>query len=221
MKKFLFLILVAAIVLFAAGCADDSTTTDLTDDAAGPSGTENAESETPAETEPPVEPAIEVSEFCEPEDMPEAELSEFESDDYAITVGDRTFSLGWLYEHNIYDWRQAGITYDQIDEKTGSYLALPFSEEALEKFKQKISDFTMLIMLQPSAEGFADTPSITVDDDVYDIEWLSSHNATEYTEAGIDAGTVSQYLEALAENYWYTREYRWIEIVHDRLVNGF
>ncbi len=214
MKKFLSLILAAAMALTLAACGDAAPVEEG-------GGTDAPETEAPVVTEPPVEPPIEVSEFCDPEDMPEADLAEFEADEYAIYVGDRAFNLGWLYEHNIYDWRQAGITYDQISEKTDSYLALSFPEDALAKFKQKISDFTMLMMLTPSAEGFAGTPSITVDDAEYDVSWLSSHNATEYTEAGINADTVSQYLDALAENYWYTREYRWIEVVRDRLVNGF
>lgn len=184
------------------------------------------QTEAPAETEPeeePVEPPIEIEDLFD--DMPAPTDSgeippEFTSDDFTITVGDKSYNLQWLYEHSIYDWRYAGITYDQIEEKSDAILDIEFSSDAYAKMKQKISDFVMITMLDPGAD-LSSAPVITVGDKEFDVEWLASHNATEYTAENIDAATVKQYLDAMSETLWYTREYRWISVVYDRLVNGW
>ena len=221
LRKIAALICALALAASLCGCAfTDEEAEDI-----GPNEiTEPAETE-PEPEEPKVEPPIEVSRFCEPDDMPEADFAELDDETYAIEADGETYTLRWLYDHNIYDWRTAGITFDQVNERTKTLLGLDYSDEAFEAIKKKVSDFTELMVLKPAAEGEAAAGVITVttgDETVdYDIEWLSSHNATDYTAAGIDADTVSAYLDAIYENYWYTREYRWIEVVHDRLVNGF
>ncbi len=186
------------------------------------------QTEAPAETEPeeePVEPPIEIEEFGNYDDMPAPTDSgeipaEFTSDDFTVTVGDKSYNLQWLYEHSIYDWRLAGITFDQIEEKSDAILDIEFSSDAYAKMKQKISDFVMITMLDPGAD-LSSAPVITVGDKEFDVEWLASHNATEYTAENIDAATVKQYLDSMSETLWYTREYRWISVVYDRLVNGW
>lgn len=215
MKKFFALALTALMALSLCACTMPEENTPEAATTAAPAPEEAVT------TEAPVEPPIEIGEFCDPEEMPAADLPEMEDDAYSITVGDRSFTLKWLYEHNIYDWRQAGISYEQVEEKTGDYMDLAFSAEALEALKAKISDFTMLVMLTPADGSAVTAPEITVDDEVYDLAWLSSHNSTDYTDAGIDAGTVKQYLESMENDFWYTKEYRWIEEVYNRLVNGW
>lgn len=223
LKKLAAILLALVMVLALAGCGGETEgeNPDVQPDAAD-AQPEDTEPEAPKE-----EPPIEISEFGDPEEMPQATDSgeypaEFTSDDYAITVGDRSFTLQWLYEQNIHDWIQAGITFDQIDEKTDSYLALPLTAEAIEALKTKISDFTQIVFMGTTAEAGIESvaPIITVGDQEYGLDWMTSHNATEYTEAGIDANVVSQYLDALAD-YSYTPEYRWIKEVHNRLVNGW
>lgn len=218
MRKFLALILALTLALSLCACGTEADDT--------PNVTAKQTEATTEEPEPEPEPPIEVSEFCDPEEMPapfDGDAPEgYTSDELAITANGTTYTLEWLYNHNIYDWRQAGITYNQIDEAYEEYLDVPFTADAAAALKTKVSDFTMLTMLGTTDGNiYADTPEITVGDETYDIEWLSSHNATEYTEAGIDADTVSQYLDAVKDGFWYTREYRWIETVHDRLVNGW
>ena len=217
MKKIVLILTVLVMALSVCACAVEENSE--------PSGGTETKQEQKLETEPVpvVEPPIEISEFGEPEDLPEPfegeEPAEFTSDELAITVGDRSFNAAWLYWHNIYDWRQAGITYDQIKEMNGAYMDLPFTDAAMEAYKAKVSDFTMIMMLNDGSQVF--TPTVTVGDESYDYEWLASHNATEYTEAGIDADTVKTYLDAIEENFWYAPEYRWISEVYNRLVNGW
>ena len=218
MKKLISILTALVMALSLCACAGEAE-----NPADGDSESQQTQAPETEEPEPAVEPPIEVSEFGEPEEMPEPfdgeEPAEFTSDELAITVGDRKFNVSWLYSQNIYDWRQAGITYDQISDKTGAYIDIPFTDEALTAFKNKISDFSMLLMLNDGSKVY--TPTVTVGDESYDYEWLSSHNATEYTEAGIDAATVKSYLDAIEENFWYAPEYRWISEVYNRLVNGW
>lgn len=223
MKKLLAILLAISLMLSLCACAGEGEgpTPDKPGDQQNPPSDPDPEPDEPAP-----EPPIEVSEFGDLEDMPEpldgSLPAEFSSADYALTVGDRTFDLEWIYYHNIYDWAQAGFTYDQINEKTPDYLGLPLNADAINALKNKISDFTMLTFMG-TADGTTAgaTPEITVNDDAYDFEWLTSHNATEYTEAGIPADTLKQYMEAIEADYWYTPEYRWLKIVYDRLVNGW
>ena len=218
MKKIILILTALAMAIAFCACA-------VEDGGDEPSDVTEPQKAQELETEPVpvVEPPIEISEFGEPEDMPEPfegeEPAEFTAEELAITVGDRSFNASWLYWHNIYDWRQAGITYDQIKEMNGAYMDLPFTAEAMEAYKAKVSDFTMIMMLDDGSRVY--TPTVTVGDEEYDYEWLASHNATEYTEAGIDADTVKTYLEAIEENFWYAPEYRWISEVYNRLVNGW
>ncbi len=223
MKKFLAIILalVMAMSLCACGLLEEDAEPETP--AAAPE-TEAAETEAP---EPEPEPPIEVGRFCEPDDMPEADFPEFTDPSLAIEVDGESYTIGWLYEHNIYDWREAGISFDQVNDRAVSILGLDYSDEAFEAIKRKVSDFTELMMLTPAADPEAVAGDIIVsssdgsEDKVYDLEWLSSHNATEYTEAAITADIVKQYLDSIEPNFWYTREYRWIEVVYDRLVNGW
>lgn len=224
MKNFLklaALLLSLALVLGLVGCGtyDEDDTLDAPDTV----DQQNSDDEPKEPEKPKEEPPIEISEFSEPEDMPKATESgeyppEFTADDYAINVDGRSFTLQWLYEQNIHDWFQAGITFEMIEGMTGKYLDLPLTADAIEALKQKISDFTMLTYLEV---GTVTPPSITVDEAVYDLEWLSSHNATQYTEAGISADIVSQYLDMITDDFGYTPEYRWIKEVYNRLVNGW
>lgn len=212
-------VLAGALILSLVACSDDAAVQEEI------TGTEPIATEAPVTEEPKVEPPIEVNRFCDPEDMPEADFPEFTDESLAIEADGETYTLGWLYEHNIYDWREAGITFKQIDDCSKTLLGLDYSNEALKAIKQKVSNFTELMMLSPAADGEITAGEIIVttgDESVnYNIEWLSSHNATEYTEAGITAEVVEQYLESIEEDFWYTKEYRWIAIVYDRLVNGF
>lgn len=222
MKKIFVILCVAIFALTLCSCGDVEPRTP------NESETEPASVATEAETEPeiPEEPPIEISEFCDPEDMPEPFSGDapavYTSESDGITVDGRSFTLEWLYLHNIYDWRAAGIPFDGIDDKTSDYLDCGFTDAARDAFKQKISDFTMLSFLGTTNGTYVvSAPSITLGDETFGLDWLSSHNATEYTEAGLDADIVSQYLDALAADYWYTPEYRWIQEVHNRLVNGW
>lgn len=222
MKKLIAILLALTLMLSLCACAGESED----DTPNGPNAPKDQVDDSIDPEEPTPEPPIEVSEFGDPEDMPEplengGTPDEFTSDEYAITVGDRVFNLGWLYEHNIHDWAQAGITYDQINGMTGKYLDLPLTADAISALKTKISDFTMLVMLESGDGSSATPPQITVGDEIYDFEWLTSHNATEYTEAGIPADTLQQYMDAIEDNFGYTSEFRWLKIVHDRLVNGW
>ena len=47
------------------------------------------------------------------------------------------------------------------------------------------------------------------------------HSSTEYKAEKIGAEIVRQYLDAMSESLWYTREYHRISVVYDRLVNGW
>lgn len=221
MKKILAVLFAAAMLLCTVSCGTEADTPE--DDL--PAATEPTDTEPEA---PKEEPPIEVSEFSDPEEMPAvtedgSEPAEFTSPDYAISVGDRSFDLKWIYYQNIHDWAQAGITFDQIEEKTYDYLSVPMTDEAAAALKQKISDFSMLLLMGTTDGSVApdSAPEISVGEEVYGIEWLSSHNATQYTEAGISADIVSQYLEAIEADFGYTPEYRWIKEVLNRLVNGW
>ena len=207
MKKLLAIFMALFMVFALVGCAAEGDEPSITQ----PNGTEASPATEPEVTE---EPPIEISEFCPEEDMP----APFEGDGAFADIFIGDYTPEWLYYHNIYDWRAAGITYNEVDSATGELLSMPLADDALVALKQKISDFTMIMMLDVPADIYASAPAITVDDDVYDITWLSSHNATEYTEAGIPAETVKQYLDALSENFWYTYEYRWVEEVYSRLT---
>ena len=217
MKKILILITLAALIFCACGFeAEEEPEPVVTE----PVATE------PVVVEPePVEPPIEISEFCDPEDMP----APFDGDgafaDISVSADGEDYGAEWLYYHNIYDWRQAGISYDSINDATEALLGQPFTADALTAFKSKISDFTMLIMLTPVDGSSVTPPAITVEYDgeqnEYSYDWLSSHNSTEYEAAHIPAETVKEYLDAISADFWYTKEYRWIEVVYDRMVNGW
>lgn len=219
MKKILALILAAVLALTLFGCAAEESE-EVVDVI-----TEPAVTEAPVTEAPKVEPPIEIDRFCEPDDMPEADLPELDDEANAIVVDGETYTLRWLYDHNIYDWREAGITFEQVNDRSAQLLGIDYSDEAFEAIKLKVSDFTELMMLSPAADGEVKAGGITVttgDETVdYDLEWLSSHNATEYTEAGITADVVADFLEAMEADFWYTYEYRWVTEVYNRLVNGF
>ncbi len=221
-KKLSAIFLAAALAFCLAACGTEDMDDDVETQTEPP-----APVETEAVTEAPVEPPIEVGRFCEPEDMPEADCPEFTDESLAIEADGEKYTLGWLYEHNIYDWREAGITFDQINERSEDILWLDYSDEAFQAIKAKVSAFTELMMLSPVADVTPKSGEIVVsssdgsDDVSYGIDWLSSHNATDYTEAGITADVVKQYLDSLKDDFWYTKQYRWIEVVYDRLVNGF
>lgn len=219
MKKISAFILAAVMALTLFGCAaeEPEEVVDVI--------TEPAVTEAPVTEAPKVEPPIEIDRFCEPDDMPEADLPELDDEANAIVVDGETYTLRWLYDHNIYDWREAGITFEQVNDRSAQLLGIDYSDEAFEAIKLKVSDFTELMMLSPAADGEVKAGGITVttgDETVdYDLEWLSSHNATEYTEAGITADVVADFLEAMEADFWYTYEYRWVTEVYNRLVNGF
>ena len=219
MKKILAFILATVLALTLFGCAaeEPEEVVDVI--------TEPAVTEAPVTEAPKVEPPIEIDRFCEPDDMPEADLPELDDEANAIVVDGETYTLRWLYDHNIYDWREAGITFEQVNDRSAQLLGIDYSDEAFEAIKLKVSDFTELMMLSPAADGEVKAGGITVttgDETVdYDLEWLSSHNATEYTEAGITADVVADFLEAMEADFWYTYEYRWVTEVYNRLVNGF
>ena len=219
MKKILAFILATVLALTLFGCAaeEPEEVVDVI--------TEPAVTEAPVTEAPKVEPPIEIDRFCEPDDMPEADLPELDDEANAIVVDGETYTLRWLYDHNIYDWREAGITSEQVNDRSAQLLGIDYSDEAFEAIKLKVSDFTELMMLSPAADGEVKAGGITVttgDETVdYDLEWLSSHNATEYTEAGITADVVADFLEAMEADFWYTYEYRWVTEVYNRLVNGF
>ena len=219
MKKISAFILAAVMALTLFGCAaeEPEEVVDVI--------TEPAVTEAPVTEAPKVEPPIEIDRFCEPDDMPEADLPELDDEANAIVVDGETYTLRWLYDHNIYDWREAGITFEQVNDRSAQLLGIDYSDEAFEAIKLKVSDFTELMMLSPTADGEVKAGGITVttgDETVdYDLEWLSSHNATEYTEAGITADVVADFLEAMEADFWYTYEYRWVTEVYNRLVNGF
>ena len=210
---------VLALLILLCACAVNDT-----EEAPEPVETSAPETEAP---EPVVEPPIVILDYPNIEEMPEpveggGVPDEFTSDEFAVSVGDESFNLQWLYEHSIYDWRYAGIAFDQIEEKSDAILEINMTADAVAAMKQKISDFTMLSFLGTTDGTYVvSAPSITLGDETFGLDWLSSHNATEYTEAGLDADIVSQYLDALAADYWYTPEYRWIQEVHNRLVNGW
>ena len=220
MRKILAVLIVLVFMLSLCACAD-------TEPEKNPGTTQPQNQSDPENTpEPKVEPPIEVSEFGPEENMPKpfadgAENADFTAESAGITAGGRVFTLEWIYYHNTHDWVQAGITYDDGVNLAGTYIDLGLANDAWEAVKAKISDFTMLVMMDPVVIDSAAMPSVTVGDEVYDFAWLSSHNATEYTEAGIPAATVKDYMDAVRDNYGHTPEFRWIEIVYDRLVNGF
>ncbi len=208
---------VLALLILLCACAVNDT-----EEAPEPVETSAPETEAP---EPVVEPPIVILDYPNIEEMPEpveggGVPDEFTSDEFAVSVGDESFNLQWLYEHSIYDWRYAGIAFDQIEEKSDAILEINMTADAVAAMKQKISDFTMLMMLDPGAD-LSSTPIITVGDKEFDVEWLSSHNATDYAAENIDAETVRSYLDAMSGSLWYTREYHWISTVYDRLVNGW
>ena len=215
MKKLLAILLAMTMLFAFAACASEES---------GPAPSEPKGTEAPPATEPKVteEPPIEISEFGPAEDMPAPFGGEdpvgFSDGSIAVTVGDETYTAEWLYWHNIYDWRQAGITYEQVGKVTDAIVDLPFNDDALAGIKAKISDFTMIMMLEAPVDINTSAPAITLDDEVYDVAWLSSHNATDYKEVGIPADTVKQYLDALKDDFWYTYEYRWIEEVYSRMT---
>ena len=215
MKKLLAILFVLTLALSLCACAAEPNE---------PTGTQPKGTEAPAPTEPEVteEPPIEISEFCPVDDMPAPFSDEdpvaFSDETYAITVGGESYTPEWLYNHNIYDWRTAGITFDQVNAVADGVLDMPFNSDALAEFKAKISEFTMIMMLEAPADINTLGYAVTLDDEVYDIAWLSSHNATEYKEAGIPAATIKEFLDILHDDFWYTREYRWMEEVYARLT---
>lgn len=221
MKKLLAILLSLTLVLLLCAC-ESAEPNDTPDTNQSQNQTDTQDPETIAEPEPP----IEVSEFAPNEDMPEpfadgAENADFTSEAAGVTVGERAFTLEWIYYHNIHDWVKAGITYDDGVNLAEVFINLGLTDQAWKAVKEKISDFTMIVMWESDSIDGAALPSITVGDEVYDLAWLSSHNATEYKEAGIPAATVKDYLDVLRDKYWYTSEFRWMEIVYDRMVNGF
>lgn len=221
MKRFIALILALALALSLCACGDEGVRTPNEPEENTAEPAESAPEEEPAKEEPP----IEIPRFLEPDDMPEASFPEFTDESLAIEVDGESYNLGWLYEHNIHDWIEAGISFDQVNDVSPKLLGLDYTDEAFEAIKKKVSDFTEITMLNASAEPSAVAGSIVVtkgdEETTYDLTWLSSNNATAYTEAGIGAEVVAQYLESLKADFWYTKEYRWIEEVYNRLVNGF
>lgn len=223
MKKTIALSLAILMALFG-GCALTEPEEEIVEVVTVPAVTEAPVTEAPKE-----EPPIEVDRFCEPDDVPDYHLPEFDDESLGIEADGEVYTIGWLYEHNIYDWREAGITFEQIDERSEDILKLDYPTAVFNAFKQKISDFVELMMLSPADGASVKPGGIVVTTDAggevseasYDFDWLSSHNATDYTAAGIDEHTVSQYLGSIHDDFWYTKEYRWIEVVHERLVNGW
>ena len=216
MKKLLATILAFTLILSLAGCGNEPAEPYTTD----PRDTEAKPAPEPEVTE--AEPPIEITDFCPEEDMPSPfsgdAPADFSNDTYAVSAGGGSYTPQWLYYHNIYDWYTAGITFDQVNAVADDILGLPFNDDALTALKSKISDFTMIMMLETPADVKAEGYAITIDDASYDIAWLSSHNATEYKDAGIPAATVKELLDALHDSFWYTYEYRWMEEVYSRLT---
>ena len=222
MKKLLAILLILAMMLSLCACAGEEANTPKE-----PDGHDQPAADPDEPKEPAPEPPIEVSDIGPVDESLPAPFdgeapADFTDETHGITVGGSVYTPEWLYYHNIHDWVQVGMTYDDVSAKTGELIGFDsMTSAAVDVLKAKISDFTMLIMLESSDGSSSPAPSITVGDETYDFEWLTSHNATEYTEAGIPAATLKEYMTAIEDSHGYTKGYRWLEVVYDRLVNGW
>ncbi len=66
--------------------------------------------------------------------------NEFASD-YSIVSGENIYAPSWVYFHSTDDYNSAGVTADDIAEKTELYSELGFTNSAKVAFEAKLSDF--------------------------------------------------------------------------------
>ena len=118
----------------------------------------------------------------------EAKIAEHFATDCAIVIGDCIYPPEWIYEHSASDYIAAGITPETLEEKLDEYADLELSESAEDRFYEKLSEYV------GHEINAADEPGISIDGKEYSAAWLSSHDLTDYEEAGITAKDVEKFL---------------------------
>lgn len=140
----------------------------------------------------------------------EAKIAEYFATEYTIVVGSCVYPPEWVYSHSPKDYAEAGITPEMLEEKSDEYSALGLSEEAAEILGEKLSEYAGADISLPKR------PCLTVGEKEFDAGWLSSHDITDYDEAGITADAAEAFLseqgESLSEN-----EREWIESCIERM----
>lgn len=134
----------------------------------------------------------------------EAKIAEHFATDCAIVIGDCIYPPEWIYEHSASDYIDAGITPEILEEKLDEYADLGLSKSAEERLYEKLSGYV------GHEINTADEPCISIGGKEYSSAWLSSHDLTDYEEAGITAKDVKGFLDKhggeISEN-----EKEWIE----------
>lgn len=138
--------------------------------------------------------------------------------EYSIAIGSHIYSPQWIYLHMPEQYTQVGITKEMVREKIAAYSKIPLPYEARIAFQNKISDFL------EEEITFDDTyinknyggmfyqfkgQTITVDDEEYDMAWLTANSIQAYERAGITTDMLEDLLERIAEQS-DTKEYDWI-----------
>jgi hypothetical protein len=71
----------------------------------------------------------------------EAEVIAGFASEYSIVVGDKVYSPSWIYTHTPTAYKQAGITPDDLRQKTAAYEAISFTPEARAALNEKINSY--------------------------------------------------------------------------------
>lgn len=140
----------------------------------------------------------------------EAKIAEHFATDCAIVIGDCIYPPEWIYEHSADDYIDAGITPEILEEKLDEYADLGLSKSAEERLYEKLSGYV------GHEINTADEPCISIGGKEYSSAWLSSHDLTDYEEAGITAKDVKEFLSEYGDEI-NDDEKDWIESCLERM----
>lgn len=148
----------------------------------------------------------------------EAEIIERFASEYSIAISDHIYCPQWMYLHLPEQYTQVGITKEMVREKIAAYSKIPLPYEARIAFQNKISGFLEEEIVFDDTyinENYGGMfykfkgQTITVDDEEYDMAWLTANSIQAYERAGITTDMLEDLLEQIADQS-DTKEYDWI-----------
>lgn len=130
--------------------------------------------------------------------------------DEAIISDGYFYTPDWLYTWSTDGWEMADITPEMIEERIPYYRSLPFTSEAREAFEYKLGYY---LGHEVSLECV-----IEKDGEIYDLNWLACHAASDYENAGISASDIENFLDITAPSCGDTEAYGWISEQYGTMI---
>lgn len=124
----------------------------------------------------------------------------------------------WLYTWPTDGWEQAMITRETVEDMLSIYRVYPFTDEARAAFEHKLSYF---LGHDVSLSIENDLTNLTVGNKAYELNWLVTHNFSQYRAEGIDAEILSEYLERIEPECGDTEYFGYIRTVYEEMINDF